>query len=124
MKRTEHDRKVRIFELLNRLGVPANLVGREYLETGVLMMMQDQTTIYMITKRLYPAIAKQYGSTDSSVFHSISRAIETAWNRGATDEQEQCFGYTVSSQKGKPTNSEFMTMVARRLLLEEEENTR
>lgn len=123
MKRTEHDRKARIFDRLNRLGIPASLVGREYIETGVLLMMQDKTLIYMITKRLYPTIAEQYGTTYNSVFHSIDRAIETAWSRGATDEQERCFGYTVSPRKGKPTNSEFMTMVARRLLLEEEEES-
>lgn len=120
---SERARKIRIFKQLNRLGVPTSIVGREYIETGVLLMMQDKTLLYKITKRLYPAIAKQHGVTAHIVSHAIDNAIAVSWGRADLDELELFFGGTVSGRKGKPTNSEYLSMVARWLLLEEEEDT-
>lgn len=121
MSRDERGRKRRIFELLNRLGVQANRAGREYLEDGILRMMQDRSLLYNITGRLYPAIAKEFGVSAAIVSKVICNAISAAFIRGDLEELHRFFGNTISGSKGKPTNSEFMCMCARWLLLEEED---
>ncbi len=121
MSRDERIRRRRIFELLNRLGVQANRAGREYLEDGILWMMRDKSLLYNITGRLYPAIAQDFGVTADIVSKAICNAISAAFSRGDLEELGRFFGNTISGSKGKPTNSEFMCMCARWLLLEEED---
>lgn len=122
MMRSEYDRKVRIFKLPNQMGVPTSIRGREYIETGILLLMKDEVMFYKITGRLYPAIARQHGATAAQVERGIRTAIELAFDRGSIDTLGSIFGNTISSIKGKPTNREFLTMTARWLLLQEEED--
>lgn len=124
MMRSEHERKRRIFELLNQMGIPTSIRGREYIETGILLLMEDKTMLYKIMGRLYPDIARQHDTTADRVERGIRTAVELACERGSIDTFSSIFGHTISSIKGKPTNREFLTMMARWLLLEEEEDTK
>lgn len=104
-----------IFEELNQLGVPTNVRGRDYIETALSQMLQHPGRRYAITKELYPMVAEVHGTTAARVERAIRHAITNAFTRGNLDRLTQYFGYTVDSRKDKPTNSEFLTMVARRL---------
>ncbi|MBQ5972829.1 MAG: sporulation transcription factor Spo0A [Oscillospiraceae bacterium] len=106
-----------ITQLLHDIGVPAHIKGYQYLREAILLSVRDPDIINSVTKILYPEVAKTYRTTPSRVERAIRHAIEVAWDRGDVDEIQKIFGYTVSNVKGKPTNSEFIAMLADNLLL-------
>ena len=101
-----------VTEILHQIGVPAHIKGYYYLRSSVKMVVEDQSILSAITKRLYPDVAKENGTTASRVERAIRHAIEVAWDRGNVEILEQYFGYTINSSRGKPTNSEFIAMIA------------
>lgn len=107
-----------ITSIIHEIGVPAHIKGYLYLREAITMVYNDVELLGSITKILYPAIAKKYNTTASRVERAIRHAIEVAWSRGNMDSIGQMFGYTVSNSKAKPTNSEFIAMVADKLRLE------
>ena len=117
-KKNEENLEALVTNLIHEVGVPAHIKGYQYLREAIMMVISDVDIINQITKQLYPDIAKKYGTTPSRVERAIRHAIEVAWGRGQTDAIESIFGYTVSSAKGKPTNSEFIAMIADKLRLE------
>ena len=99
-------------ESLHQIGVPDHIKGYYYLRSSIKMVVEDQSILSAITKRLYPDVAKENGTTASRVERAIRHAIEVAWDRGNVEVLEQYFGYTINSSRGKPTNSEFIAMIA------------
>lgn len=110
----EHD----VTNIIREIGIPAHIKGYQYMREGIIMAINDMNMLNYITKLLYPTIAKKYKTTSSSVERAIRHAIEVAWNRGKIDVLEEMFGYTISAGKGKPTNSEFIALIADKLRLE------
>ncbi|MCX8131972.1 MAG: sporulation transcription factor Spo0A [Clostridia bacterium] len=110
--------EVEVTSIMHEIGVPAHIKGYQYLRDAIMMVVKDLDIINSITKQLYPSIAKEYNTTPSRVERAIRHAIEVAWSRGQVDTIDALFGYTVSIGKGKPTNSEFIAMVADKLRLE------
>lgn len=106
-----------ITEILHEVGIPAHIKGYMYLRTAILTTYYNIEILGQVTKVLYPEIAKTYRTTSSRVERAIRHAIEVAWNRGNTDAIDDIFGYTVSATKSKPTNSEFIAMIADKLRL-------
>lgn len=104
-------------ELMHELGIPAHIKGYHYLREAILLTVNDAGILSAVTKRLYPTIAERFSTTPQRVEKAIRRAIESAWDRGDIDTLHRCFGYTVSNAKGKPTNSEFIALIADRLRL-------
>lgn len=107
-----------ITSIIHEIGVPAHIKGYMYLREAISMVYNDIELLGSITKVLYPDIAKKYNTTASRVERAIRHAIEVAWSRGNIDSISSLFGYTVSMSKAKPTNSEFIAMVADKLRLE------
>lgn len=106
-----------VTNIIREIGIPAHIKGYQYIREGIIMAVQDVNMLNYITKLLYPTIAKKYKTTSSSVERAIRHAIEVAWNRGKIEVIEELFGYTVSAGKGKPTNSEFIALIADKLRL-------
>ena len=109
---TQHDLEVMITEIIHQIGVPAHIKGYHYLREGILLTVQDIGLINSVTKQLYPMIAKRFGTTASRVERAVRHAIEVAWDRGDVDVLNSYFGYTIQNSRGKPTNSEFIAMIA------------
>lgn len=109
--------EVEITNIIHEIGVPAHIKGYMYIRDAILMSIRDREMINSITKILYPTISKKYVTTPSRVERAIRHSIEVAWNRGNPDVIEEYFGYTVSDGKGKPTNSEFIALIADKLRL-------
>ena len=109
---SEEDLETQVTELLHEIGIPAHIKGYHYLRDSILMAIDDMEVLNAITKILYPTVAKKNQTTSSRVERAIRHAIEVAWSRGKLDTLEALFGYTVSNGKGKPTNSEFIALVA------------
>ncbi len=107
-----------VTNIIHEIGVPAHIKGYQYLREAIIIVVNNIDIINQITKQLYPEIASKYGTTPSRVERAIRHAIEVAWGRGQQDAVESIFGYTVSAAKGKPTNSEFIAMIADKLRLE------
>lgn len=107
-----------VTEILHQIGVPAHIKGYQFLRDAILMTMEDQEYINNITKRLYPEIARRSNSTASRVERAIRHAIEVAWDRGDVDTLNSYFGYTIHNLRGKPTNSEFIAMIADKMRLD------
>ena len=107
-----------VTNIIHEVGVPAHIKGYQYLRDGIMMVVDDIEIINQITKQLYPDLAKKDKTTPSRVERAIRHAIEVAWGRGQIDTVNNIFGYTISSNKGKPTNSEFIAMIADKLRLE------
>ena len=105
-------------EIIHEIGVPAHIKGYQYLRDAIIMSVGDMDMLNSITKILYPTIAKKHQTTPSRVERAIRHAIEVAWSRGKMDTIEELFGYTVSGGKGKPTNSEFIALIADKIRLE------
>ena len=103
--------------IIHDVGVPAHIKGYQYLREAILIAVADMDVINAVTKVLYPEVAKRYNTTASRVERAIRHAIEVAWDRGDLETLQKYFGYTVSNVKGKPTNSEFIAMIADRLTL-------
>ena len=116
--RTSCDLEARVTAILHEIGVPAHIRGYHYMREAIIMAINDIDVLNYITKELYPAIAKKCNTTPSRVERAIRHAIEVAWSRGQVDAIDSLFGYTVSGHKGKPTNSEFIALIADRLRLE------
>ena len=114
----EGDLENRVTNLLHEIGIPAHIKGYHYLRDSIIMAVQDMDVLNAITKVLYPTVAKRYHTTSSRVERAIRHAIEVAWNRGKLDTLDELFGYTVSTGKGKPTNSEFVALIADTIQLE------
>ncbi len=110
--------EVRVTEVIHQVGVPAHIKGYQYLREAIMMAVEDMDAVGAITKVLYPSIAKKFKTTSSRVERAIRHAIEVAWDRGDIETLQNYFGYTVSGVKGKPTNSEFISMIADRLRLQ------
>lgn len=107
-----------VTNIIHEIGVPAHIKGYQYLREAILISVEDMEVINAVTKVLYPEVAKRYNTTPSRVERAIRHAIEVAWDRGDLETLQKYFGYTVSNIKGKPTNSEFVAMIADRLRLE------
>ena len=108
-----------VTSVIHEIGVPAHIKGYQYLREAIMIAVDDMEVINAVTKVLYPAVAKRFGTTPSRVERAIRHAIEVAWDRGDLETLQKYFGYTVSNTKGKPTNSEFIAMIADRLGLEQ-----
>ncbi|MDO4363556.1 MAG: sporulation transcription factor Spo0A [Clostridia bacterium] len=113
----ERDTEVVISDIMRQIGVPAHIKGYQYLRTAIDLSINDDEMLESVTKLLYPTIAKMYSTTSSRVERAIRHAIEVAWNRGDVDVLSSYFGYTIQSNRGKPTNSEFIAMIADRIKL-------
>ena len=107
-----------VTNVIHEIGVPAHIKGYQYLRDAIMMSVNDTDVLNSITKVLYPTIAKQHNTTPSRVERAIRHAIEVAWSRGKMDTIDELFGYTVSYGKGKPTNSEFVALIADKIRLE------
>lgn len=108
-----------VTNIIHEIGVPAHIKGYQYLRDAIMMSVDDSEMLNSITKILYPSIAKQHGTTPSRVERAIRHAIEVAWSRGKVDTIDELFGYTVHNGKGKPTNSEFVALIADKIRLEQ-----
>lgn len=106
------DLESRVTDMLHEIGIPAHIKGYHYLRDSIIMAVEDMDVLNAITKILYPTVAKKHRTTSSRVERAIRHAIEVAWSRGRIDVLEDLFGYTVSNKKGKPTNSEFIALIA------------
>ena len=118
VERRQRNMEELVTQMIHSIGVPAHIKGYQYLRSAIMMVIQDMDTINSITKVLYPGVAKTYNTTASRVERAIRHAIEVAWDRGEPEVLNEIFGYTVSHAKGKPTNSEFIAMIADRMRLE------
>ncbi len=134
MKRNTDSRKINAYEkadenrkpnlesdvtnIIHEIGVPAHIKGYQYLREAIIMSVNDVEMLNSITKILYPSIAKKYQTTPSRVERAIRHAIEVAWSRGKMDTIDELFGYTINNGKGKPTNSEFIALIADKIRLE------
>ncbi len=107
-----------VTDIIREIGIPAHIKGYQYIREAIMLTVNDMNLLNYITKLLYPTIAKKYKTTSSSVERAIRHAIEVAWNKGQIDVLEEMFGYTISAGKGKPTNSEFIALIADKLRLE------
>ncbi len=111
------DIETQVTKIIHQIGVPAHIKGYQYLRSAILMTIDDNDIINSVTKILYPSIAKKYKTTTSRVERAIRHAIEVAWDRGDVDTLNSYFGYTIQNTRGKPTNSEFIAMIADNLRL-------
>ena len=107
-----------VTSIIHEIGVPAHIKGYQYLREAIILAVEDMDVINAITKVLYPQVAKTFQTTPSRVERAIRHAIEVAWDRGDLDTLQRFFGYTVSNTKGKPTNSEFIALIADKLQLQ------
>ena len=111
------DIETQVTQIIHQIGVPAHIKGYQYLRTAILLTVKDSDIINSVTKVLYPSVAKKYSTTTSRVERAIRHAIEVAWDRGDVDTLNAYFGYTIQNNRGKPTNSEFIAMIADNLRL-------
>lgn len=117
-KKNEENLEALVTNVIHEVGVPAHIKGYQYLREAIILVVNDIDVINQITKQLYPEIAEKFHTTPSRVERAIRHAIEVAWGRGQQEAVESIFGYTISAAKGKPTNSEFIAMIADKLRLE------
>ena len=111
------DTEAQVTKIIHQIGVPAHIKGYQYLRYAIIMAIDDADIINSVTKVLYPSVAKKFGTTTSRVERAIRHAIEVAWDRGDVDTLNSYFGYTIQNSRGKPTNSEFIAMIADNLRL-------
>ena len=117
-KKQEYNLETRVTDMIHEIGIPAHIKGYHYLRDAIIMAVDDMDVLSAITKVLYPTIAKMHQTTASRVERAIRHAIEVAWSRGKLDTLDELFGYTVSNGRGKPTNSEFIALIADTIRLE------
>lgn len=122
----QHDANLEalVTEIIHEIGVPAHIKGYQYLREAIILTINDMDIINAVTKVLYPEVAKKFNTTPSRVERAIRHAIEVAWDRGDIEVLQKFFGYTVSNIKGKPTNSEFIAMIADCLSLRQKQGVR
>lgn len=116
--KNKNDLETNITMYIQQLGVPAHIKGYQYIRDAITMVIDDMDTINSITKLLYPTVAKHYNTTASRVERAIRHAIEVAWDRGNPEILNEFFGYTILGSKGKPTNSEFIALIADKIRLD------
>ena len=109
---TDLSLEIRVKNVLHRLGTPAHIKGYQYLTDAIILAVRDRDVLDGITKVLYPEVAKKYKSTPSRIERAIRHAIEVTWDRGDLEVFDEIFGNTVSLNKGKPTNSEFLALIS------------
>ena len=109
---TDYEIERIVTDIIHDIGVPAHIKGYHFIRSAIIMAINDMEVINHITKQLYPDLAKMYKTTPSRVERAIRHSIEVAWNRGYNETAQKLFGYSISSDKGKPTNSEFIAMIA------------
>lgn len=114
----QHDLEKDVTDMIHEIGVPAHIKGYQYLREAIMMSVEDVEMLGSITKVLYPTIAKNYQTTPSRVERAIRHAIEVAWSRGRMETLDALFGYTINTGKGKPTNSEFIALIADKIRLQ------
>lgn len=114
----ERDLERDVTEMIHEIGVPAHIKGYQYLREAIMMSIEDVEMLGSITKILYPTIAKKFQTTPSRVERAIRHAIEVAWSRGKMETLDNLFGYTINTGKGKPTNSEFIALIADKMRLQ------
>lgn len=114
----ERDLEKDVTDMIHEIGVPAHIKGYQYLREAIMMSVEDVEMLGSITKILYPTIAKKYQTTPSRVERAIRHAIEVAWSRGRMETLDALFGYTINTGKGKPTNSEFIALIADKIRLQ------
>lgn len=117
----QYSMESRVTAIIHEIGVPAHIKGYHYLREAILYSIDNIEAINAVTKILYPEVAKRFNTTPSRVERAVRHAIEVAWDRGDLETLQKYFGYTVSNVKGKPTNSEFIAMIADRLRLQQKE---
>lgn len=115
--KTSRNLELDVTNIIHEIGVPAHIKGYQYLRDAIILSVDDMEMLNSITKILYPTIAKMHQTTPSRVERAIRHAIEVAWSRGKMDTIDELFGYTVSNGKGKPTNSEFIALIADKIRL-------
>lgn len=115
---SDADIEARVTKIIHEIGIPAHIKGYRYTREAIMTVIREPDIINCVTKQLYPSVATVYNTTASRVERAIRHAIEVAWDRGDVDTLNKIFGYTVSNDKGKPTNSEFIAMIADRLSLQ------
>ena len=113
----DSDLELMITEIIHQIGVPAHIKGYHYIREAITIAVNNSDIINSVTKQLYPMVAKKYQTTSSRVERAIRHAIEVAWDRGDIDVLNSYFGYTIHNERGKPTNSEFIAMIADKLRL-------
>lgn len=114
----EKDLEKDVTDMIHEIGVPAHIKGYQYLREAIMMSVEDVEMLGSITKVLYPSIAKKFQTTPSRVERAIRHAIEVAWSRGRMETLDSLFGYTINTGKGKPTNSEFIALIADKIRLQ------
>lgn len=114
---TDNELEFIITEIIHQIGVPAHIKGYRYLRESILMTVKNEDNLNSVTKIVYPTVAKKFGTTASRVERAIRHAIEVAWDRGDLDVLNDYFGYTINNNRGKPTNSEFIAMIADKIRL-------
>ncbi len=114
---SDNDLELMVTEIIHQIGVPAHIKGYNYLREAIMLSVKDNDMINSVTKVLYPTVAKKNQTTSSRVERAIRHAIEVAWDRGDIDVLNSYFGYTIHNSRGKPTNSEFIAMIADKLRL-------
>ena len=114
----QHAIETLVTNVIHEIGVPAHIKGYQYVRYAIILAVENMDVINSITKTLYPKVAEQFGTTPSRVERAIRHAIEVAWDRGDLETLQHYFGYTVSNTKGKPTNSEFIALIADKLRLQ------
>lgn len=114
----ERNLETDVTNIIHEVGVPAHIKGYQFLRDAIMMSINDMEMLNSITKVLYPTIARKNNTTPSRVERAIRHAIEVAWTRGKMDTIDELFGYTVNTGKGKPTNSEFIALIADKIRLE------
>lgn len=115
---SSQDVEIIVTKIFHQIGVPAHIKGYHYLREAIMMAIKDIDIINSITKQLYPSVAKKFDTTSSRVERAIRHAIEVAWDRGDVDILNSYFGYTIHNTRGKPTNSEFIALIADKLRLQ------
>ena len=113
----EYDLEIMVSDILREIGVPAHIKGHSYVRAAIVLGVEKPGTLVSVTKVLYPTIARMFQTTSSRVERAIRHAIEVAWDRGDVDVLSGYFGYTIQSDKGKPTNSEFIAMISDKIRL-------
>jgi two-component system response regulator (stage 0 sporulation protein A) len=114
---SKYELEIMVTEILHQIGVPAHIKGYHYLRDSIILSITNSEVINSVTKILYPTVAKRHNTTASRVERAIRHAIEVAWDRGDIDVLNSYFGYTIQNERGKPTNSEFIAMIADKLRL-------
>lgn len=114
---SDSDLELMVTEIIHQIGVPAHIKGYHYLREAIILSIKDSEIINSVTKLLYPTVAKNHATTSSRVERAIRHAIEVAWDRGDVNVLNSYFGYTIHNSRGKPTNSEFIAMIADKLRL-------